>query len=96
MEGGRVSGMGQPGFCQGTLGEWMSLAGEARASAARCGAGPPGGTAQERSHLLHAVSKIQNQSSISEDNIVRNNITFLRILKAIVANIDRDVIFDKE
>ncbi|XP_022119948.2 ATP-binding cassette sub-family C member Sur [Pieris rapae] len=70
MDGGRVGGVGRPGLCEGTLGEWWSLAGEARASAARCGAGPPGGTAQERSHLLHALSKIKNQRSVSEDNII--------------------------
>ncbi|CAK1552104.1 unnamed protein product [Leptosia nina] len=70
MEGGRVSGVGRPGLCEGALGEWWSLAGEARASAARCGAGPPGGTAQERSLLIHTISRIKNQRSVSEDNII--------------------------
>ncbi|XP_038215201.1 ATP-binding cassette sub-family C member Sur [Zerene cesonia] len=70
MEGGRVSCVGRPGVCEGALNQWWSLAGEARAAAARSGAGPPGGTAQERSLLIRSLSRNNYQRSVSEDNII--------------------------
>ncbi|XP_072943840.1 ATP-binding cassette sub-family C member Sur [Epargyreus clarus] len=74
MEDGRVRGFGPPsGASSGALGEWARLAGEARAAAARGGAGPPGGTARERLQLVRALSRIKIQRGISDDATVGIN-----------------------
>ncbi|XP_023943030.2 multidrug resistance-associated protein 1 [Bicyclus anynana] len=68
MEDGRVSGVGRlNSMSEGVLSQWAQLAEEARAAAARGGAGPPGGALRERSQLLRAVSRVQFQRNLSDD-----------------------------
>ncbi|XP_049867154.1 ATP-binding cassette sub-family C member 3 [Pectinophora gossypiella] len=69
MEDGRVNGFGRPG-ASGVLGRWTQLAAEARAAAARSGAGPPGGAARERSRLLRALSHTRFHRQVSDDAAV--------------------------
>ncbi|XP_035436877.2 ATP-binding cassette sub-family C member Sur-like [Spodoptera frugiperda] len=70
MEEGRVSGVGRGAACEGALARWARLAGEARAAAARAGAGPPGGTARERSRLVRALSRSWYQRCNSDETTV--------------------------
>ncbi|KAH9643886.1 hypothetical protein HF086_012761 [Spodoptera exigua] len=70
MEEGRVSGVGRGAACEGALARWARLAGEARAVAARAGAGPPGGTARERSRLVRALSRSWYQRCNSDETTV--------------------------
>lgn len=76
MEDGRVSGVGRATTSNDTraLCRWAQLAAEARAAAARLGAGPLDGTARERSHLVRVLSRAKFQSYSSEDNMVRSYI----------------------
>ncbi|XP_041976836.1 ATP-binding cassette sub-family C member 9-like [Aricia agestis] len=70
MEDGRVTGFGKANnLSDGILSEWAKLAAEARSAAARCGAGPPGGAARERSQLVRTISRIKLEREISEDSI---------------------------
>ncbi|XP_030024318.1 ATP-binding cassette sub-family C member Sur isoform X2 [Manduca sexta] len=75
MEGGRVSGYGRAGCpeSKAVLARWAQLATEARAAAARVGAGPPDGTARERSHLVRVLSRAKFQRTISDDAAVGIN-----------------------
>lgn len=72
MEEGRVSGVGRGAGAanEGALARWARLAGEARAAAARAGAGPPGGTARERSRLVRALSRARFQRCNSDETTV--------------------------
>lgn len=70
MEEGRVSGVGRGAACEGALARWARLAGEARAAAARAGAGPPGGAARERSRLMRALSRARFQRANSDETTV--------------------------
>lgn len=70
MEDGRVAGFGRAGSDGGILSRWSQLAGEARAAAARVGAGPPGGTARERSRLVRALSRARFHKCASDDTMV--------------------------
>lgn len=71
MEDGRVAGFGKAGSDgNGVLARWAHLAGEARAAAARTGAGPPGGTARERSRLVRALSRARFSRCASDDAMV--------------------------
>lgn len=56
--------------CSGALSRWAQLAGEARAAAARGGAGPPGGAARERSRLVRALSRARFQRCNSDETTV--------------------------
>ncbi|XP_063359524.1 ATP-binding cassette sub-family C member Sur [Cydia amplana] len=67
MEDGRVAGFGRPTDNDPAISRWARLAGEARAAAARGGAGPPGGTARERTRLVRALSRARFSRSLSED-----------------------------
>ncbi|XP_075969494.1 sulfonylurea receptor isoform X2 [Anticarsia gemmatalis] len=68
MEEGRVCGVGRAAAaCSGALARWARLAGEARAAAARAGAGPPGGAARERSRLVRALSRARFQRMNSDE-----------------------------
>ncbi|XP_053625713.1 ATP-binding cassette sub-family C member 8 isoform X2 [Plodia interpunctella] len=69
MEDGRVCGMGRAVSCagEGALSRWAQMAGSARAAAARCGAGPPGGSARERDRLRRALTRSKFQRSNSDD-----------------------------
>lgn len=69
MEEGRVAGIGRGAACEGALARWTRLAGEARAMAARAGAGPPGGTARERSRLMRALSRARFHSNSEETTV---------------------------
>ncbi|CAB3242093.1 unnamed protein product [Arctia plantaginis] len=71
MEEGRICGIGRASSaCSGALARWARLAGEARAAAARAGAGPPGGATRERSRLLRALSRTRFQRCISDETTV--------------------------
>lgn len=72
MDGGRVSGYGRAGSpeSEAVLARWAQLATEARAAAARVGAGPPDGTARERSHLVRVLSRAKFQRTTSDDAAV--------------------------
>ncbi|XP_060810870.1 ATP-binding cassette sub-family C member Sur isoform X2 [Amyelois transitella] len=68
MEDGRVCEMGRAGCGgEGALARWAQIAGSARAAAARCGAGPPGGSARERDRLRRALTKAKFQRTNSDD-----------------------------
>ncbi|KAJ2952805.1 hypothetical protein O0L34_g7165 [Tuta absoluta] len=69
MEDGRVTGFGRA-VGEGVLGRWGQLAAEARAAAARAGAGPPGGAARERSRLVRALSQARFTRRESDDTTV--------------------------
>ncbi|VVD03568.1 unnamed protein product, partial [Leptidea sinapis] len=74
MDNGRISGVCTPTTMkEGPLCDWWQLASEARANVAKSGAGPPGGTAEERSTLARTLSRVQYQRSVSEDNIIDIN-----------------------
>ncbi|XP_063821698.1 ATP-binding cassette sub-family C member Sur-like [Ostrinia nubilalis] len=78
MEEGRVSGVGRAGagVCPGGAGaagavsRWARLAAEARAAAARAGAGPPGGAARERTRLMRELTRARFQRCNSDDTMV--------------------------
>lgn len=71
MEEGRVCGVGRAAAaCSGALARWARLANEARAAAARAGAGPPGGAARERSRLLRALSRSRFHTCNPDDTTV--------------------------
>lgn len=73
MEEGRICGVGRASSaCSGALARWARLAGEARAAAARAGAGPPGGATRERSKLLRALSRTRFQRCISDETTVNS------------------------
>lgn len=67
-----MAGFGRAGSVgSGVLARWAHLAGEARAAAARAGgAGPPGGTARERSRLVRALSRARFSRCASDDAMV--------------------------
>ncbi|KOB78708.1 putative ATP-binding cassette transporter sub-family C member 8 [Operophtera brumata] len=74
MEDGRVAGFGRAGSDgNGVLARWAHRAGEARAAAVRTGAGPPGGTARERSRLVRALSRARFSRCISDDTMLEIN-----------------------
>ncbi|CAH0748153.1 unnamed protein product [Diatraea saccharalis] len=72
MEEGRVSGVGRPGAGLGTgaVSRWARLAAEARAAAARAGAGPPGGTARERTRLMRELTRARFHTYNSDETLV--------------------------
>lgn len=73
MEDGRVVGFGRPSESDAALARWARRAAEARAAAARGGAGPPGGTARERTRLVRALSRARFHRTMSDDTTVRKS-----------------------
>ncbi|XP_073944088.1 sulfonylurea receptor isoform X3 [Choristoneura fumiferana] len=70
MEDGRVVGFGRPSESDPALARWARRAAEARAAAARGGAGPPGGSARERTRLVRALSRARFYRTMSDDTTV--------------------------
>ena len=72
MEDGRVRGVGRLNkVCNGVISEWAQLAAEARATAGRTGAGPPGGSTRARLQLLRTISRKEFDRQMSDDTLVR-------------------------
>ncbi|RVE50110.1 hypothetical protein evm_005316 [Chilo suppressalis] len=72
MEEGRVCGVGRAGvgLGAGAMSRWARLAAEARANAARTGAGPPGGATRERTRLMRELTRARFQRCGSDDTLI--------------------------
>lgn len=78
MEDGRVGGVGRLSkVCDGVISQWAQLAAEARTTAGRAGAGPPGGSTRERLQLLRTISRKEFNRQMSDDTLVRSMINII-------------------